>query len=346
MNLTINSLRIKKADSKVFFTLGILVCILIAFLKESIFPEKYFFDTITIQRLIERPYTSVGDVAFTNTAAFFRVLHIDKVFLAPIIALLSYLTAIIVIFKKYKVDSISFLKFLLIVAYSSMAMVYMSTYSKDLVLFLIVVVPFIFLEKKYLFIWTLCVIFYAYFFRNYWFLIIILFWVFKFFIINRPKLLLFSIAVFYVLVSFFFNYIFGVSLSMIRYSANLDRDADIAQTAISTYISGNNFLLEAANFLVTLIFLIIPIPLILLGKPFYAILTILIAVFFFNFIKLYIKEYKNKEFTNIFSFIISFMLVQSLFEPDYGSFVRHLSPLYPIIFVCIVKNKFYKKEIE
>lgn len=338
MNLIINNLRLRKADSMAIFAIGILVCVLVAFFKESIFPEKYFNDIVTIQRLIEHPYKDMGDSAFTNTAKFFRIFHIDKSFLAPILAIVSYFLVIYFSFKKYSVEIISLSNFLLIVSYSAMAMVYISTYSKDLVLFLLVVVPFIFFEKKHLLIWTLFVVFYASFFRSYWFITIVLFWGIKFFVIKKPKLLLIVIPLYFFLISFVYNYIFGTSLSMIRYLANLDRDVETAQTAIPIFIKGNNFIMEAANYLITLIFLIAPVPLLLLAKPFYIILALLIIVFFYNFTKLYLKEYANKEYSNIFSFVISFMLVQSLFEPDYGSFVRHLAPLYPLIFVCIAKN--------
>lgn len=338
MNLLVNNLKLRKPDSQLIFAFGILVCILIAFCKEYIFPEKYFNDVSTIEQLVKYPYKDEGDMAYTNTANFFRLFYIDKELLAPILAISSYLIVIILVFKKYEVKLISFLKFLLIVAYSAMAMVYISTYSKDLVLFLLVIVPFVIFEKKNLLLWTLFVLFYAYFFRTYWVITILLFWTLKFFVVKKPKLLLVFIPFFYLLVSFVYNYIFGVSLSLIRYNANLDRDASLAQTAINTYISGTSFLLEAINFFLTFIFLIIPIPLLLLAKPFYIILSLLIVVFFYNFLRLYAQEYDNKKFANIFSFVIAFMLVQSLFEPDYGSFVRHLSPLYPIIFVCIAKN--------
>lgn len=338
MNLTIGDSILKKKDSNAVFVIGILFCIWVAFFKESIFPEKYFNDTITIQRLIEHPYKNLGDSAFTNTARFFRIFHIDKYFLAPILAIVSYFLVIYFSFKKYNVAGISFFTFLLIVSYSAMAMVYISTYSKDLVLFLLVVVPFVFLEKKYLLIWTLFVVLYAYFFRSYWFITILLFWFLKIFVIQKPKFLIFVIPLFYFLISLVYNYVFGTSLLMIRYLANVDRDIDSAQTAIMIYIKGSNFALEALNFIITLIFLIIPIPLILLAKPFYVILALLITIFFYNFIKLYLKQSKNKDYSNIFSFVISFMLVQGLFEPDYGSFVRHLAPMYPIIFICIVKN--------
>lgn len=338
MNLIINNLTLRKRDTIFIFALGIVLCILMAFCKESIFPKKYFFDSYGIQNLIENPHKSVGDTSVTNTATFYRILKVDRYILTPALALVLYFTAIYVIFRKYSVESISFFKFLLIIIYSAMAMVYISTFSKDFVVFSMVVLPFIFFEKKRLWIWTLFVLFYALFFRNYWFITISLFWGIKLFIVKKPKLLLIAIPFYYILISFVYFYIFGTPLSLIRYYANMDRDADSAQTAISIFINGDNFLMEAANYFVTLIFLIIPIPLLLLAKPFYIVLTLLISVFFFNFIKLYIKEFSSKEYTNIFSFVISFMLVQSLFEPDYGSFVKHLAPLYPLIFVCIAKN--------
>ena len=338
MHFIYNKIRVRKKDSIVLFTIGIIFCVLIAFFKESIFPEKYFFDSLTLQYGVDHPIKETLDQSFSNTAYFYRIFHIDKNFAAPILALLVYFFVIFKLFKNYSVNYISFFSYALIIVYSAIAMVYLATYSKDLVLFLIVVLPFVYLEKKSLLIWSLFVVFYAFYFRNYWFIIIALFWGFKFFITQKPRLLLLAIPVYYILISFMYNYIFGTPLSMIRYLTNLDRDAESAQTAIAIFIDGNNFLMEATNYFVTLIFLIVPIPLLLLGKPFYVILTLLIMVFFYNFIKTYLKEYSNKDYTNIFSFVISFMLVQSLFEPDYGSFVRHLAPLYPLIFVCIVKN--------
>ncbi len=338
MKITINNSVLKRADSIFLITLSLLICVLVAFLKEMIFPEKYFFDSLTLQYAIEHPLRARVDQSFGNTAKFYEILKIDKYFLAPVLALIVYFVVIYKLFRNYSVNYISLFSFIIITVYCCMAMVYLSTYSKDFVLFLFIIVPFVFLEKKNLIVWTFFVIFYAYFFRTYWFISIALFWGVRLFIVHKPRLMILFIPVYYVLIAFVYNYIFGTPLSLIRYITNLDRDADSAQTAIAIFINGDNFFLEAVNYFVTLIFLILPIPLLIMGKPFYIILTLLISVFFFYFIKLYLKENKNRSFYNIFSFVISFMLVQSLFEPDYGSFVRHLAPLYPLIFVCIAKN--------
>lgn len=345
MNLITKNLIIKEKDSRLIFIFGILVCVLMAFLKEYIFPEKYFYDSHGLEKLIEHPNRYYSAESFTNTATFYRILHIDNYIVAPILALVTYFLVIMRLFKNYSISYISFFSYALIVIYSAIAMVYLATYSKDLVLFIIVVVPFVFLEKKSLIIWTFFVLFYAYIFRTYWFISIALFWFIKLFIIQSPKRFLLLIPIIYLTMNVIYHYVFGTSISLIREGANTDRDIESGQTIIKTFIKGNNVFAESLNSIVTLIFLIVPIPLFLLLKPFYIILTILIIVFFYNFIKFYLREYKIKDYTNIFSFVISFMLVQSLFEPDYGSFVRHLSPLYPLIFVCIAKNtKFVETE--
>ena len=343
MNLIINNLKIRRKDSQFIFILGMLVCIFMAFFKESVFPEKYFFDSHGLKKLIENPNRYLSDPSFTNTATFYRVLHLDMDITTPILALFAYFFVIYKLFKNYSVKYISIGSYALIVIYSTIAMVYLATFSKDLLLFIVVVVPFVYLEKKSLIVWSLFVLFYAYVFRNYWFITLALFWGIKLFIIKSPKRLVLLIPFVYLAINLVYHYIFGTSIALIREGANTNRDVESGQTIIKTYVEGGNVFLESLNSLVTLIFLIVPIPLFLLLKPFYVILTFLIAVFFYSFIKLYLKEYKNKDYTNVFSFVISFMLVQSLFEPDYGSFVRHLSPLYPLIFVCIVKNTKYLK---
>jgi len=338
MYLIYKNLKIRKKDSTLFFIIGVLFCAFIAFFKEYIFPEKYFFDSVTLQYAIDHPIRERLEQSFSNTAKFYRILHIDKNFVAPLLCIVTYFLLIVKLFKNYSIEYISFFSYILVVAYSAIAMVYLATYSKDFLLFLLVIIPFVYFEKKSIIIWTLFVVFYAYFFRTYWFISIALFWGIKLFIIKSPKKFLLLIPLVYLAMNFVYHYIFGTSITAIREGANTDRDIESGQTIIKTYIEGSNLLSESLNSIVTLVFFIVPIPLFLLLKPFYIILTLLIVVFFYNFLKFYLNESRHKEFENIFSFVISFMIVQSLFEPDYGSFVRHLSPLYPFIFLCIVKN--------
>ncbi|EOA1112542.1 hypothetical protein ACHM6P_005110, partial [Escherichia coli] len=55
------------------------------------------------------------------------------------------------------------------------------------------------------------------------------------------------------------------------------------------------------------------------------------------------KSFKSKDKTlrAVIALILSFSALQSIFEPDYGSYVRHLSPLYPLFFYIYFLSKKY-----
>ncbi|MFL6702024.1 MAG: hypothetical protein ACJ8I3_07130, partial [Paraburkholderia graminis] len=40
-----------------------------------------------------------------------------------------------------------------------------------------------------------------------------------------------------------------------------------------------------------------------------------------------------------FCFIVSFLATQAIFEPDYGSFLRHLSPISPLMLYLLLSSR-------
>ncbi|HEX3639475.1 MAG TPA: hypothetical protein VHV99_29135, partial [Paraburkholderia sp.] len=45
-----------------------------------------------------------------------------------------------------------------------------------------------------------------------------------------------------------------------------------------------------------------------------------------------------------FCFLFCFIATQALFEPDYGSYLRHLSPIAPIILYLILRLRGLKEQ--
>jgi hypothetical protein len=339
MILLVNNKKLSRKNSDILLFLGFMLCLFIAFFKESIFPAKYFWDADTIEFLILHPRFDSADNSFMNTANFYRVIGLDRSFLAPLFSIVSYLGVVLFLFKRYNVRRVSMGKYWVILIFSVIAMVYMSVYSKEFVLFVFVIIPFTLFEKKNIWVWFLFVVFYAFAFRSYWFLVLAVFFITRLFLVLNPKRLLAFIPIFFIVFAIVYLRISGQNISAIRESVNLVRGVGEAQTMIVPYIIGESALLQGLNNLVTFLFLVVPIPLFLILKPFYIILGTLITMFFYYFLSFYWKNRNDKEYRNIFSFIFSQILVLSLFEPDYGSFVRHISPLFPFIFVCIVKFK-------
>lgn len=319
--------------------LSLLIVVIVAFTKEYIFPVKYFGDVNTIEYLINNPTIDTGDKSFMNTALVFRILHLDRYILTPLITVILYYIGIKAIFKIYDINAVSLINYLVITAYSAIAMVYLATYSKDLFLYSLVIIPFVFLEKRNIIIWTILVFIYAYFFRTYWLLVICSFWALKLFFIKSPiRLFVFIIGFFFTIV-FLFDFVLGINLSSFREGANILRTEEEAQTMIISYIEGESFIMQGLNAIITFLFLIIPIPLFLFLKPFYVVMFFLIAFIFYYFFMFFFKNIKKKYFHNIYSLIISMLLVQSIFEPDFGSFLRHLSPFYPLLFIFLTKTE-------
>jgi hypothetical protein len=40
-----------------------------------------------------------------------------------------------------------------------------------------------------------------------------------------------------------------------------------------------------------------------------------------------------------FCFAFSFLMTQAIFEPDYGSFLRHLSPISPLLMYLLLSSR-------
>lgn len=323
----------------ILLALSLLLVIIVAFTKEYIFPVKYFGDVNSVEDLINNPTKDTGDKSFMNTALVFRILRMDRYILTPLITVIIYCIGIKTIFKRYEIKEVSFTNYLIITAYSAIAMVYLATYSKDLFLYSFVIIPFIFLERKSIIIWSILVLIFAYFFRTYWILVIGVFWVLKLFFIKSHFRLIVFIVGFFFTMAFLFDLLLGISLNSFRDAANIIRTEDDAQTMIISYIVGESFIMQGLNGIITFLFLVVPIPLFLFLRPFYVVMFFLIAFIFYYFFIFLFKNLKNKHFHNIYSLIISMLLVQSLFEPDFGSFLRHLSPFYPLLFIFLTKTK-------
>lgn len=348
----------KFLDSSIsLFIIGLsfLLFVLMGFMKESIFPHKYFYDSYTIQGYIIQHFFAASDPAYANTAKFYSVLGLtDRYVIIPILSMILYFGILIKVFRELPSKKIKFSTYLVFVFFTIMAMVYLTTFSKDCLVALFIVLPFFFLYKKkwghFYIIFLMCV--YAYFFRQYWFLVAAYFFVFR--ILFQKKVSLFYILLFlflsYVCLYFVFKAKMGMNITDIRMGLNEDRIGDKdATTAIVNFIPGSNVISETLNVFITFITLMFPIPLLLIHPSLiYLIVFVCLAFAVLQLRRVYINERKstssNLSIVNCLSLLLALLVVQGVFEPDYGSFVRHLSPLYPVMFLLIFPLKSSKRK--
>ena len=104
-------------------------------------------------------------------------------------------------------------------------------------------------------------------------------------------------------------------------------------TLIPRYVAGEGQLVGILNNLLTMVFMVIPMPLLALMRPYYLASALLIfalwANVFLGFRKL--KVSTNTWALRAFALMVGFLVAQGVFEPDYGSALRHLAPLVPAI---------------
>lgn len=104
-------------------------------------------------------------------------------------------------------------------------------------------------------------------------------------------------------------------------------------TLIPAYVHTSPLIGGILNNLITTVFLVVPLPLLGLMKPYYIASALL---FMFLWSGLFIGYYKLRESHHVwamraFAIMTGFLVVQGVFEPDYGSALRHLVPLVPLL---------------
>lgn len=320
-------------------------------LKYQVLPLRFFFDTHNIIAHIMFDSSFDKGDSYSNTASFYKFFGIrHNNFLFDIFSAFILIKVYFDLLIRDKA-SITLFELFLFFVYLFLSITYLTMLSKDFLVFLILI-PFYYYggKKIYRLIpFVILAILYGVYFRAYWLLVM-----FVFFIIYMGtkivtcKKLFFICCLVLLFLTITFNYILHVDVNYYRELVNLERienGDDNAATMINPIIDSSNILFQYINIVLVWLSLIIPIPIFLKFSPYYFFIAFIISALTFKIIKKikYDNFFTLKERTFI-SLIVSFILIQSIFEPDYGSFVRHLSPFYPIIFYLISNKNSNKNE--
>lgn len=339
-------------NRRVFIMLFIIILetFLIKTIQFKILPEKYFYDSNRILDL-SNGVASVTDKSYSFAAKFFKTINIfDFKTLnqwSYFIASISMILIVIVLSKNKK---ISLKNLLFVIASVALLNIYVFNISKDFIQFLFFFLIFIILKsnklsnKKKLILSSLIFLLEAYGFRIYYVLMsmimITIYFIYEKMIngkkINKKKvlnilglsLLLFFIEVFMVQLISTDNY---NSISNARYISNASREASLDAVTIINDIFGRNtsFIKFILNYVINFVRMLIPIELITKGIKYIP------FIFYQLFITLTIFKTSTKlNDKNVMWLItvISFVMISVIFEPDFGSFIRHESALFLILF--------------
>lgn len=319
-------------------------------IREEILPSKFSFDASRIQSIAQGSELIVGDKSFAVAANVYRFLGLEN---HPIEAgLLGYSVMVACILTaRYRIQNFAPTAFstLALTASAVLAFVYLGTYAKDLLIVPLAVLCLLPLRRwSYDVVVVAAMIWCGAGFRGYWLLVAAVYvacrLLFKLHFGLRGLLIIAGSAV--VCVALGLTFILHVDPDHFRSHVNENRiGSEDAATIILPFVHLVQPLGGIINSLITFVTLILPVPLSLLGSVYHLLSAVIIASLLLPAM-LAMPWASGKQTSPLSataarcaSLILAFLVTQSLFEPDYGSALRHLTPLMPLIAVVIVNRR-------
>lgn len=309
----------------------------VVFNRELLIPEHFYADGFFIQAIALG--VAEGDVKYANTATVYAAFGLAE---DPVLAsFLGYSAALAVLAlawlrgrgvpRGWAATATAALAILL-------SAVYLGWYSKD-VLVLAVTVVFL-LARPGRIGWALCVAtaaLYAWLFRDYWYLVAGLFigisligrW------LTPLRALLIAVGATAV-ASAAIVLALGVSADAFRTGVNESRLEMDVGTIITPFVALPEPLGGIVNNVLTLLALWVPLPVAVQGGAYYLGIAAVILVLWALF-AVAIRPGLGIRSQRAIALVLAFVAVQAVFEPDYGSALRHLTPLLPL-FVWVIRE--------
>ena len=190
----------------------------------------------------------------------------------------------------------------------------------------------------------------ALFFRNYYLIMIyymfIIYYFIKWYLLRKNKIHNIHIIILLLLLLFSYLVLLYVAKFIDADSFNellrVRQRTSLSKTDIRSLFASSNLFLFSLNYLITILRMLFPIELLLFGPKYfiYVFYQIIITIVIIRII----KNIHIVDSTYRIAFIIffSFVLGSAAFEPDFGSWIRHESVLFPILIYLI--QPIYKKE--
>ncbi len=353
----------KKYNKKTLFGCIIIfyVSLLVKLFQYVILPPKYFYDSKAILFYMNGNY--IADKSYNFTAKLFDTINIFNFNeLIEWSIFLSIIFSTILFFYLIKNDRYNLSQYIFI--YSSVALlnIYVFNLSKDIIQFCFYLIIYIIIlnkkinNKTKIFLISIVLVYESINFRTYYIimltLIIIMYFLYTKFIkyrnINKnylskiivTTLILFFLEIFIVKILSIENYNLIINA---RSSVNNTRIGSIdVATMINDILGENtNYFKFIFNYIINGFRMMIPIELITKGIKYipFIIYQIFITINILNL-------GKNLSSNNILIFItiVSFMMISIIFEPDFGSFIRHESTLTLLILEMNVTNQNIKNQ--
>lgn len=304
-------------------------------------PESFYGDSTRIQLIAQERVSAEADPSYQNVGDLYRYLGLSS---SPsIAALLGLFSFGFLIFLTPRVDSVRYgpITYILFASSLVLATVFLGSYSKDFIVCFVLapLVTFLHKPKASLFWFCILAICYGLLFRSYWLIVVVLFLYFRYALTRESwfKFSILSLLTSFVTLSLAFRMVLGIPADFYRTRANDSRVGGYfeAESAIHSPFSSDNIVFDSLNLLFTFLSFVFPIQIVSQGIIYIAFSAFLSLIWIRFYRSLWNVRHDKLPTVAVHAtaFILAFTTVQTLFEPDYGSYIRHLTPALPLIIV-------------
>lgn len=306
-------------------------------------PAQFVRDDGHIRRAILDPHTTDA-ASFRTIAQLYRTLGLAEA--APLAALLGVGVFVVAVFAAIGWQDLGRLTWvgpLLLAGACGVAVVYLGQFSKELVTVsvaaIVLLLPRTLLGEAGV---VLVCLLHGLLLRPYWVLIALLYVAVRLLRHHRahPLLLVAALVAGYAALGIAFSLVLGGGLESQREWMNAER----AGTAVDTLIVGPfpeaTGMLSVLSVLTVLSMLLLPLPLLASGEVEHIAAAVLLATVWVLVLREMLRRNQAPALSTpnaprAACLLLAVVTVQALFEPDYGSYLKHLAGLMPLALALV-----------
>ena len=327
-------------------TLGALVA-------RTYLPVRFYLDGHFIQSIaVGRPFTE-PDEAFAMTGEMYRLLGLTADPLLPALFGMVVAGALAAAAYSSRTTTVPLSAALLTAASLLLFAVFFSWYTKETFAALAITGSVLLIRSHAHRVWAAApVVAYGAFFRGYWLLVVVVYiglLVMERFRPLRWWRLLLWVAGALTVATLGYALLTGSPIQSIRASVNDVRDATDAASMISPLAPPGSFVTDVASALALFVALFVPLPLLMTGQAIHAVYAVaIVGLWLLPLLSAHSlraaadkagDEHARRVALSAFYLLVAFVTVLALFEPDYGSYLRHLSSMVPLMTVMAVAHQ-------
>lgn len=292
--------------------------------------EKFFLDESIILRFVSGELVADGFSSYGTTGWLYRVTGLGSIpELFPVLSYALFAVTVLAAITWRGIPHMSIPALGLAAGSLLLASVYLSQYSKEF--FVLPLAIMLLLARRSVaweVTWVATALLYAGFVRQYWFLVVVIYLTYRFLIprLRSAWLLVGVIMVGFAILVVTFQVALDAPLTFYRTDINNALDFD-RSTQIDDVVSGSSFLAQWLNAGAIMFLLAFPIPLLLSGNAVQLLAGLFMAVCW-ALLAVRSRLVVGGRGAGVLplAFLLSFLMVQTAFEPDFGSYIRHITP--------------------